>query len=257
MNPSETWAETAWVMRNTERVFGERPRTDWQRQPGLQVQIVTRGSFIAGGPTEHFSKKMPTWQASHADERDLLPIDILYGTYCAADRRIEVYVDRILQDAKLFGADPEDPVYLIRLHEYGHAALHLGISDECADAHLSTFGNLDSTDWSACLAHRNQQFASVSDGVHELLAQTITYDAIGFLPGEVSARLRKIFIALEERQSEIYKVPGEVKALAGRIDWPLVLDAARAEIGAPRADGFDPVLGVKSLLCRSSARATT
>lgn len=257
MNPSDTWAETAWVMRSTERVFGERPRTDWRFQPGLQVQAMTGASFIAGGPTEHFSKKMPTRQASRPGEGDLLPIDELYGIYCAADRRIEIYVDRIRQDAKLFGAEPEDLIYLVRLHEYGHAVTHLGISDECADPHLSTFGDTESTDWSTYTVRRDEYFMSLPEGVHELLAQTITYDAIGRLPADVSARLRSIFAALEEKQPEIYKVPREIKVVAGKIDWPLVLDAARGEIGVSKTEGFDPVLGIKSLVCRSSKSASS
>ena len=222
----------------------------------MHVQSLTRSAFIAGGPTECFSKKMPARQASGADGRDLLPIDELYGRYFVVDRRIEIYVDAIRRDAHLFDADPEELLQIVRLHEYAHAVVHLGISGEVARAHLSSFGDDEATDWSGFMDQRTKQFVSLPEDVHELLAQAITYDALRSLGAEVAERMCMAFTTVEKRQPEIYKVPQEIKVMAGTIDWPLALDAARGEITAPRADGFVPLLGVRSLLCRPKLATT-
>lgn len=250
MNPSETWAETVWAMRNSERVFGERPHVVWQCDPRLHVQSVTRSAFIAGGPTECFSKKMPVWRSSGTAERDLLPIDKLYGRYCAADRRVEIYVDAIRRDAKLFGAGPDELIYLVRLHEYAHAVVHLGVSNEIASARLSDFGDGETTAWAGYIEHRTERFKTVTEDAHELLAQAITYDALSSLRAELADRMREVFHALEKKQPEIYKIPEEVKFRTGKIDWPLLLDAVSGEIDAPKADGFALISALKSLFCR-------
>lgn len=241
---SEEWAQTVWTIRKTDLAFRDPSRCP-NFDPGESVHRFTRNINLCGGPTEYFSTKMPCWTPSAAEEQ-LLPIDILYGCYDAVNRSIQIFVDRIRQDAPMFKATPCDLERIVRIHEYTHAIAHLGVPVDYADDHLSTIGSNKLTDWPDFIARRTDWFGRTTSEIHELLAQTITW---GILESEPQAeRLCEIFERLEERQPSHYRIPGQLKAVAADADWPLILDVARGVIDWERPNGFEMIAALRRLM---------
>src|SRR5262249_21653655 len=96
----------------------------WE-EPARMVQDLTGTVFLYGGPNEVASDEMPSRVRSSQSEH--LSIDEFYGSYNPRTRTIEIYRNRILQDHKMFGCSPEELTQLVRLHEYAHAAVHIGV----------------------------------------------------------------------------------------------------------------------------------
>ncbi|MBZ0259617.1 MAG: hypothetical protein K8F90_03335 [Hyphomicrobiales bacterium] len=220
--------------------------------PCILVQRATCNVLICGGPTECFSTAMPAHIPENPDEDDLLPIDVLYGIYIAAERRIEIFVNRIRQDAGIFGAHPKELIEIVRLHEHAHAVIHLGVRGDKVESEFCKFDSRGLTDWKKLIDDRTEWFTGFPDGLHELLAQSLTYATICSLGSiEKSTRLRRVFCALEEKQPEHYKLSPEVKDAIEKskcLNWPLVLDAARGAVDCHRkvdftlADGLDALI---------------
>jgi len=128
MSEAQNWAQAqmgAAILRGAPR---RQPPTE--DEAPLLVQIVTGNVFLCGSPVEHFSQKMPVLKPDSAEDERLRPIDILYGRYTPVDRTIEILVNRIEKDAPEFGCEPGELIKLIRIHEYAHAVVHLGIRVE-------------------------------------------------------------------------------------------------------------------------------
>ena len=86
-------------------------------EPSLLVQRVTKNLFLCEGPVEHFSNQMPVRVPISPDDENLRPIDVLYGKYNPETKSIEIYIDRIRQDAKTFGAESDELLEIVRIHE--------------------------------------------------------------------------------------------------------------------------------------------
>jgi hypothetical protein len=89
-------------------------------EPTLLVQRIASNPMLCGGPTEHFSQDMPVWLPKTPEEDGLRPIDVLYGRYDAATRSIDILVNRIGQDASTFGAEADELLEVVRIHEHAH-----------------------------------------------------------------------------------------------------------------------------------------
>lgn len=179
------------------------------------------------------------------------PIDVLYGRYDPAQRSIEIFVNNIQRDAKSFGAELDELVEIVRIHEYAHVIVHLGVRTDKMQEQLSSFGSEKKTDWTPFLANRGSRFNSLPTECHELIAQAITYASLGTLFAAArSERLRAIFDALEAKQGAHYKLPPPVKEAAVNADWPLVLDTARGVYDDfYRREDFSLVAGITALIC--------
>lgn len=208
------------------------------QEPRLAIQGVTRSVVLCDAPTETFSQKMPTWVPQSPSDRDLLPIDVLYGTYNPQARLIEIYAKRIECDARLYGGSFEDLLQIVRLHEYAHAVLHLGVPMSDTISTLGTFSPSGTTDWNEFVARRTRMFSELDSASHEFLAQAITYACLCNLPEHQSSHLKGVFEKLEAKQPQHYVVPTEIKATAANVDWSLALRAARQEIDVFRGDNF-------------------
>jgi hypothetical protein len=241
---SEEWAESVWVMRKTELVFRYPSRCP-NFDPGECVRRVTRNIVLCGGSSEYFSTKMPCWTPSAAEEQ-LFPIDVLYGCYDAVNRSIQIFVDRIRQDAPMFNATPCDLERIVRIHEYAHAIAHLGVPLDYADDHLSTIGSSKLTDWEEFIARRTDWFRRTNSEIHELLAQAITWSILESDPQ--AERLCEIFELLEEKQPSQYRLPGQLKAATAGADWPLILDVARGVIDRERPNAFEMIAALRRLI---------
>jgi hypothetical protein len=69
---------------------------------------------------------MPVWLPKTPEQDRLRPIDALYGCYDPTTRSIEIFVNRIRQDASTFAAEADEFLEIVRIHEHAHAVVHLG-----------------------------------------------------------------------------------------------------------------------------------
>jgi len=253
MSSATDWATAIRVMdiciRGHQRVVPD-------DEPTLLVQRITRNPVLCGGATEHFSQHMPVWHPATPDEDGLRPIDVLYGQYDPTTRSIKIFVNRINQDAKTFGAEPDELLELVRIHEHAHAVIHLGSRADDVHRDLSDFGQSNKTDWSKFLSERTSWFTGFSLELHEFLAQALTYASVcGLSSQQRSARLRELFDALEAKQPAYYRLSSSVKDRAALAAWPLVLDAARGSIDVYREGDFTLAAGLDALVSNGAEPA--
>ena len=202
-------------------------------EPRLAVQAVTRNVILCDAPLERFSDKMPAFIPDRPEEDQWRPIDVLYGSYDPARRCVDIYIENIRRDASLFG-EFADVLQVVRLHEYAHATVHLGIRLDQAIDVLDGIGPTGYTDWNIFLDGRGPAFAEIDVASQEYLAQAITVAALAALPDNLqSERLRTTFDALEGRQPPHYVLPDDIKASAHVVDWSLVIAVARRDDPLP------------------------
>ena len=79
------------------------------------------------GPTEIFSKQVPT-NSPLSEDDGLIPIDKLYGRYLPESRSIEIFIKSVRRGAQQFGWESADLLKIVRIHEYAHAIVHIGIT---------------------------------------------------------------------------------------------------------------------------------
>jgi hypothetical protein len=206
--------------------------------------------MLARGPIEIFSTKLPVYSGPSTKDDGLLPIDVLYGRYIPEDLRIEIFVDRIRADAPRFGAEYSDLLTIVRIHEYAHAVVHMGIHAGEVSEQLRNFGVNGITDWVSFQVERNKAFSAIDDESGELLAQAITWACVSQQPASSRPqRLIETFTALEQKQPDRYRLPPEVRQRARLADWPLILRVAQGELdidGGPcfkLADGLAELIG--------------
>src|SRR5205823_1663210 len=133
---SADWASAVCV---ADRLMRPRDKGS-ESDPRVEVQLATENVFLAQGPTEYFSQAMPSFVPLPPDDDSLKPIDVLYGRYLSDNRRIEIFVRRIEQDAALFDCSPTELLKIVRIHEIAHAVCHVGISIRDVERHLSNYG---------------------------------------------------------------------------------------------------------------------
>jgi hypothetical protein len=243
---SKDWAQAVRVAERLQRGHRQVTADD---EPSLLVQRVAQNVVLCGTATEHFSQDMPVWCPATSDEADLLPIDVLYGRYTAATKSIEIFINRIAQDAHTFGAEPDELRDVVRIHEHAHAVVHIGSRVDDAHRDLSTLGPGGKTDWHKFVGVRDSWFAALPVEIHESLAQSLTYAALRTLSAKArSDRLLKVFDALESKQPNHYKLSSNVKDRAATADWPLVLDAARGIADSYRSRAFTLTAGLEELI---------
>ena len=188
---------------------------------------------------------MPCCTPSAAQD-ELYPIDVLYGCYDAVNRSIQIFVDRIRQDAPIFKATACDLERVVRIHEYAHAIVHLGVPLDFADDHLSMIGSNELTDWPNFIVRRTDSFERTTSEIHELLAQVITWRSLESDPQ--TKHLCEVFERLEEKQPSHYRISRQLKSAAAGADWPLILNVARGVIDYPRPSGFEMIAALQHLM---------
>lgn len=244
MDDPRAWARAIHV---ASRLIHGRCTTVAAYEPRLAVQAVTRNVVLCDAPFERFSDKTPVFIPDGPEEERWRPIDVLYGSYDPARRCIDIYIENIRRDAPLFG-EVADVLQIVRLHEYAHATVHLGIRLDQAIDVLDGIGPTGYTDWNTFLDERGRAFAEVDVASQEYLAQAITVAALAALPDtHQSKRLRTTFDALEGRQPPYYVLPDDIKASVELVDWSLVIAAARREIDVFRGSELSLLAGLLAL----------
>lgn len=243
MDDSKAWAK---AIRVTNVLQHGHSKVADPCEPRLAMQAITRNVVLCDAPLERFSDKTPAFIPNAPEQERWRPIDVLYGSYNPASRLIEIYVDNIRRDASLFG-DFADVLQIVRLHEYAHAIVHLGIRLNQVIDILEAIGANGCTDWNTFLDERGRTFEEVDVASHEYLAQAITLAALGRLRDGQAERVKATFDALEARQPPQYVVPDDIKSLAYAVDWSLVIDAARRDIDVFRGSEFSLLAGLLDL----------
>lgn len=187
-------------------------------------------SMTSFGPQEFFSPKQPAVVSSggQSNQSDELPIDVLFGTYQPATRRIELFHKNIQHYAPAFTAEFPQLLKIVRLHEYAHALVHLGTEVESVPSDLGLVDADGNTDWPAFEVARTNQFEAIDTETHEFLAQALTYAALTKLASTgQSYGLLEVFDRLEAKQPAHYVLPADIKAVITRVDWSLLLNILR------------------------------
>jgi hypothetical protein len=244
MDDSQKWAK---AVRASDRLMHGYHNLGIFEEPRLIVQRVTYNVILCAAPVEYFSDRMPTWPRAPL-ETDLLPIDELYGVYDAESRSIQIFVDRIKQDASLFGENFEDFLEIVRLHEYAHAVVHLGVRSNEISSTLSNCAQDGLTGWKTFIERRTSSFHALDKASSEFLAQAITYRCLSEHNDHRISWLIDVFESIEKRQPSYYVVPEDIKAASSNMDWSLALQAARQEIDAFRGDSFSMYRGLLALV---------
>ena len=243
---SETWASlipAADIVHN-----GHRPAVPFN-DARLLVQDTTGNVILIGGPTEVFSQEMPAYSPPTPEDNDLLPIDVLYGRYEPQSMAIEIFAKSIENDSRVFGCAPSDLIKIIRMHEYAHAVVRLGVDGRDVERQLREYGLAVKTDWDQFRSKRNHVFRAIDPESHELLAQAITWAALTRIACAAdSRRLLDVFAALEAKQPLRYRLSPLVKEWAPHANWTLVLNAARGDIPLYRGETFCLAAGLEALI---------
>lgn len=250
MKRTKAWAKAVIVADRIQDGFRKNPPF---ADPRLLVQETTENVILYGAPTESFSEKMPVYFPPEPTERELYPIDVLYGQYDPKSSKITIFEKRITQDAiQVFNCEPADLIAVVRIHEYAHALVHLGINAREIEKQLSDRNSEGETDWEKFRLERDSAFTSLDSDIHELLAQSITWSTLVALKNSSeSERLRNTFTALEAKQPVPYKLPPSVKKKARNTNWVTVLQTARGLIDPHKESGFAAIEGMIELMLAS------
>ena len=127
-----------------------------------------------GFPSEVTSKKEPP--ISLTDRSESIVIDGTLGLYDPSKRKITVFQKGIKRAAKILRARPEDLLQIVRLHEWSHALLHLGLEEA---EYKSVLQN--NSLWTDQLARLDSWFNALEPNLHETLAQLLTRESLRLL----------------------------------------------------------------------------
>lgn len=151
---------------------------------------------------------------------ELIEIDVVLGLYKPNEQQITIFSRGIKQVAELLGAPPVDLAFVVRLHEWAHAVLHTGLTD---DERLRV--TADESLWPECLSRSTAWFVGLDTLVHERLAQLLTYHGLRSLRAEATHpeaqatldRIARNFDSLTRRTPVRYRIDHLLGAPKGRI----------------------------------------
>jgi hypothetical protein len=180
-------------------------------------------------------KEPPNWGQLLAEERRLKEnetsqvrqvwsvLDVL-GTYEPLTCTITIYQAKIQEWARSHGWDPAILERIVRIHEFGHAFVHVGISEP------------EDSSASAWLLERNRFWAAVNPATenHEFLAQSFTWIA---LKEFADAGGLATFEELMETQPACYRLWDGGERLPKRL-WEQYIEDGRCVRGCLTLAGF-------------------
>lgn len=247
MNTHREWASVVYTTYHLSiNNSPEHPR----HHPGSLLQRLSHNSTTSFGPIESYSDRTPTQSPKDA-AHDLYPIDVLYGCYDPTARQIQIFTKAIERDRALYHSTFHDLLNIVRLHEYAHAFVHLGIRDGHFYDVLSLQNSHGLTDWAKFSEQRLDVFNRIDNASHEFLAQALTLACIFSCDEPHRGRLKAVFHNLEQRQPPQYHIPQELLASLAVLkaaDWDFALDMARGEVPDIPLDGFDLRTGLSEII---------
>jgi hypothetical protein len=195
-------------------------------------------SFVVGHfPSERCSDAEPPMHLhKHAET---IPICYVLGAYEPDHRRITVFDKSVSCVARWLNTAPAQLRMLVRLHEWSHALIHLGTSQDQRKSILD-----GSVHPAAFTASCKACFDRIHPDSHEQLAQLLTFHALQSMhatSSTVEARaaieqLCKLFWELSKRQPPAYQIKELVNAPKHRVieSIPMLRQGAVADMATWR-----------------------
>ncbi len=199
----------------TRRCSGRGSRGDIQpgtiplvQHPAVLIQAALQETFRPTAPTEVYSEDQPSFMPRSAEEENWIPIDMLLGCYTMKTRTVTIFHRNIERFANHpLQCNVSDLETIVRLHEYAHALVHLGVfwPEESKVIRDCLMGQ--ETNWNAFLRDRSRAYRSLQSDTHEFLAQTLSWITIGVLqPLTRRYVLQELFVTLMSRQPAHYQL---------------------------------------------------
>jgi len=147
----------------------------------VQAVVGNQWTFpVRHGPSERASDEEPPVRL---DERtEIIPIDGLLGLYTPVRQEIIIFSKGVAEVARRLDLRAPDVAFAVRLHEWAHALLHVGLSPD--DRSRVT---KDESLWPATLATATAQFESLETGLHERLAQLLVHHGLRAMRADAKA----------------------------------------------------------------------
>ena len=119
-------------------------------------------------------------ETSHAeppksfDEKvEVIPIDECLGLYEPEKTKITIYEKGIQKASKIIRCNPTRLEYIVRLHEWSHAVVHIGLHKENEARLRKETHYID-----IFLKQATVRYISIEPRLHEVLAQLLTYHSL-------------------------------------------------------------------------------
>jgi len=195
--------------------------------PSAILQSVCKSNILCGGPVEVFSEKIDQQFMQDLEEGNI-STDAL-GTYSPTERLITIYLKKIEAVSNKYQIDEKSLQMVVRIHEFCHALVHLGVRPAEANDKLNGIDQkTGETDWETFIHDRTTIFHQLSDKKHEQVAQAMTYASIScsklLSPLECKDYLRA-FEDFEPHQPSIYQLSDTVKSQSQKAAWEYSLSA--------------------------------
>lgn len=202
--------------------------------PAILIQAALQEIFRPSSPLEIYSDEQPTFTPPSPQEDPWIPIDILLGCYQPKVRTIRIFHRNVQHFAgTAFRCGVSDLELIVRLHEFAHALIHLGVFSKDDVKVIRDYPPTTETDWGPFLRTRSRAFRSLHGHAHEFLAQVLCWATIGMLqPLSDRHRLQELFVAVMDRQPPEYHLSPDVLSKALYADPTAMLSWARE---TPRA----------------------
>ena len=138
----------------------------------VQSVVDQRWAFaVRHCPSEQESDEDPPLRP---DERaEIFPIDGFLGVYTPEQQQITIFSKGIARAAELLDLEVSDVTMTVRLHEWAHALIHVGLSEQ--DRLRVT---QDESLWPDMLATATASFHRFDRGLHERLAQLLVHHGL-------------------------------------------------------------------------------
>jgi hypothetical protein len=202
-------------------------REDPERYLNILAQVVRAPKRILEELTNYrFPEPLPGYRKSDNDppmvireSTETIPIDEYLGLYEPKKRKITIFEKGIDKASRLIDCRRNDLRYIVELHEFSHAIVHLGIAkDEVTASRLP--GSLKEY-----LSRATRIYMLIDKKLHEHLAQLLAYHGLGFLADQANDkeardaidRLIATFHKLSARQPAEYRVDGRIGVPRGRV----------------------------------------
>lgn len=151
---------------------------------------------------------------------DVIPIDEYLGMYDYRKRKITIFKKGIEEASRTIECKPTHLNYVVRLHEWVHALVHIGLSESDRLQVLKDDGY-----WPECLKRATQIYLAFEDRLHEHLAQLLVYHSLNLLwkdaqhqeSKEVIKRIIDTFQVLNKHQPPEYVVDDYLQVPCERV----------------------------------------
>ncbi len=201
----EEWIKSVIVKRFKQRAEGDYlGEYSVRHHPSIHIQQIFHQLYRPTSPIEIYSDKMPRYTPQPDDEDGLIPIDEVLGSYDSDKRMVVIYIKNVEKYAKNpFQTDADKLKYIVELHEYAHALVHLGVYNKEDEKLLRGYNPGHETDWEPYLSSRNSTNTTLDLSVHEFLAQLISWK---ILTEPELHHLQNLFLKLMKKQPKQYRM---------------------------------------------------